>query len=97
MVTSEEIEKLAALARIELSSEEKEKLRGEVESILSYVSQIQEISEGGEKRAAPSFSGVPANVMREDASPHEAGRYTEALLAAAPERKGEYIRVKRIL
>ncbi len=96
MVTIQEIEKLATLARIELSGEEKEKLRTDAESILKYVSQIQKISaDGGDEK--DSLSGVPVNVMREDANPHESGLFTETLLSAAPKREGQYIKVKKIL
>lgn len=106
-VTIEEIEKLAALARIELSNAEKEKLREDVSAILEYVSQIQSVPpqparpQTNEERTRTGADGIDTggmyNVMREDAIPHESGIYTDALLAAAPERDEEYIKVKKIL
>lgn len=100
MVTLKEIEELAALARIELGDEEKKKLQKDVGAILEYVSQIKEVtaSVSGTPRVSPV---APVNVMREDAppagGPHESGLHTEKLLAAAPEREGNYVKVKKIL
>ncbi|MDO8564516.1 MAG: Asp-tRNA(Asn)/Glu-tRNA(Gln) amidotransferase subunit GatC [bacterium] len=92
MVTETDIEKLALLARVALSEQEKEKLRTDVEAILEYVSDIRKVS-GGEERAVPSL----VNVMREDGTPHEGGVHTETLLSLAPKREGQYVRVKKIL
>lgn len=94
-ITIEELEKLAALARISLTPEETEKMRGEFDAILGYVAAINEVSGRAENDARSVVA--PVNVMREDAAPHESGIYTESLLAAAPRREGKYIRVKKIL
>ena len=94
MVTREEIENLAALSRISLTTEEAEKMRGEFDAILEYVAAIQKIPS---LTKAGRSSIAPVNVMREDANPHESGAYTDALLSAAPTREGQYIRVKKIL
>lgn len=90
----EDIEALASLSRIELKPGEAEVLADDISNILGYVSDISEITGGGplDKKEGKLF-----NVMREDADPHEAGLYTEALLRAAPQRSGDYIQVKKIL
>jgi len=90
----EDIERLAKLSRIELTSDEADALAGDITSILGYVSEINEItgSTAGEKKVGSIY-----NVFREDENPHEAGEYTEALLALAPERDGQYFKVKKIL
>ena len=92
MVTEADIEKLALLARVALSSEEKEKLQKDVGAILEYISDIRKVS-GGEERTKPSL----INVMREDTVPHEGGIFSEELLSAAPSREGQYLKVKKIL
>jgi aspartyl-tRNA(Asn)/glutamyl-tRNA(Gln) amidotransferase subunit C len=94
-ITKDEIEKLAELSRLALSEEEKERMRGEFDSILEYIAVIQKISASVTERTPSIVAQV--NVMREDAHPHESGIYTEALLSAAPKREGDYIRVKKIL
>lgn len=95
MVTKEDIEKLAALARIRLSEGEAEKLRGDVEAILGYVSQVQGIS--GETAPLGKSDLAVSTVMRGDGEPHESGIYTEMLVSSAPRREGGYIKVKKIL
>jgi aspartyl-tRNA(Asn)/glutamyl-tRNA(Gln) amidotransferase subunit C len=89
----EDIEQLATLARITLSTAEAESLADDITGILGYVSEINEISAGEEVKKV----GVVFNVFREDEPSHEDGAYTEAMLAAAPERDGQYVKVKKIL
>lgn len=90
----EDIEHLAKLSRIALKEGEADALAEKITSILGYVSEINEITgnTAGEKKV-----GAVSNVMREDGEPHEPGLYTEALLSAAPEREGQYVKVKKIL
>ncbi len=90
----EDIEHLAKLSRIELHPGEADSLAGDITSILSYVSEINEITgdEGLLKKVGPVH-----NVFREDEEPHAPGIYSEDLLNAAPEREGSYIKVKKIL
>lgn len=90
----EDIEHLANLARIELGNDEASALAQDITNILGYVSEINEITAdmSTEKKV-----GALYNVMREDGEPHEGGMYTEDLLAAAPERDGRYVKVKKII
>jgi aspartyl-tRNA(Asn)/glutamyl-tRNA(Gln) amidotransferase subunit C len=92
MIEKKDIEKLALLARIEVSEEEKEALAQSIESILGYVGQVTSISE-----TAATELPVLRNVMREDEIRHGEGEYTEALLGNAPARDGNYVEVKKIL
>ncbi len=89
-----DIEHLATLARIELKDKEAEGLAEDITSIVGCISEINEITaeKSGEKKVGPLH-----NVMREDGEPHESGIYTEDILSAAPDRKGQYIHVKKIL
>ncbi|OHB05347.1 MAG: hypothetical protein A3A26_02040 [Candidatus Zambryskibacteria bacterium RIFCSPLOWO2_01_FULL_47_14] len=90
----EKVLDLAKLARIKISNEEAEILSHEFKSILDYVGQIKN---AGFKINDLGFKNEIGNVMREDGEPHESGIYTEKLLAEAPERSGNYIKVKKIL
>ena len=89
-----DIEHLAKLARIAVTAEEADALAHDITGILKYVSEIEAITgaQAGEKKVGALF-----NVMREDTNPHESGIYTEDLLALAPERYGQYVKVKKIL
>lgn len=92
MIEKKDIEKLALLARIEISEEEKEMFASSIESILGYVGQVTSVSETTEQTLP-----LLRNVMREDEIRHGSGEYTEALLSNAPARDGNYLEVKKIL
>lgn len=92
MITSEEIKKLAELARIEIGETEMEKLTKDVDAILGYVGQIKDAT-GNVSKNVPLLS----NVMREDVVTNKEGEYTEKLLHNAPKREGAYLKVKKIL
>ena len=94
-MTKPDIKALARLARIDLSAEEEAALLADSEKILAFVEQIQKVH--GEAGTAESTPGVPMNVFRDDVNPHESGIYTEAILAQAPAREGNYVKVKKIL
>jgi aspartyl-tRNA(Asn)/glutamyl-tRNA(Gln) amidotransferase subunit C len=92
MIEKKDIEKLAQLARIEVSEEEVGSLAESIESILGYVGQVTSISETATTMLPPL-----RNVMREDEIRHASGEFTEALLSNAPNRDGNYLEVKKIL
>ena len=93
-MTKEEILHLGTLARIRLSDSEAEKLNTEIDSILAYVGTINDIVAEGDLTKAV---GPVHNVFREDEVTNEPGSHTEALLAEFPEKKGQYLKVKKIL
>ncbi len=94
MLEITDIEKLAKLARINLSDEEKKKLPQEVDSILGYIAQIKEVtsSVSEEKKA-----GELRNVVRSDDNPTETGLNTSDIVANMPDSKDNYLKVEKIL
>ncbi len=91
---SKEIERLANLARIELTESERDQFALEVSSILGYISEIKGITgDAPEEKVV----GAVFNVVREDGEPHASGMYTDDLLRVAPDHEGAYIKVKKIL
>ena len=82
------------LARMELSKAEKESLLKDIEEILVFVDQIQEVKAD---LAAEGRVGAVSNIMREDGEPHETGANTQALLEEAPKKENDYVHVKKIL
>ena len=89
-----EIEKLAKLARINLSIAEKEKLQKEFEAILGYISILTEADAGSVEN---NFSkNKSKNEMRLDENAHEAGKFTEDLLDGIPFAEGRYVKVKHV-
>jgi aspartyl-tRNA(Asn)/glutamyl-tRNA(Gln) amidotransferase subunit C len=95
MITKEDIQNLADLARIEVREGEMERLRSSMEGIVNYVSEILEVS--GEEVEKTIEIGSLRNVFRDDTEPHEEGRYTDLVLANAPDKDGGYVKVKKIL
>jgi aspartyl-tRNA(Asn)/glutamyl-tRNA(Gln) amidotransferase subunit C len=88
-----DIEKLAELSRIEMSQEEKEKILGEMDSILGFIDQIQEAKVDITERQ----TGLVRNIMRDDGEPHETGKYTEDILREVQKVRNGYVEVKKIL
>lgn len=90
----EDILRLALLSRIRISDEEAQNLLGDIESVLSYVSEINAITANTEitKKVGPVY-----NVFREDVVTQEGDSNTETLLSEAPKRKERYLLVKKIL
>lgn len=88
-----DISSLAQLARLSISAEEAAQLEKEIPAILSFVDTITTVvADVGEPKP-----GVVKNVMRDDVVAHESGIHTETLLAAAPERQGNYVKVKQVI
>jgi aspartyl-tRNA(Asn)/glutamyl-tRNA(Gln) amidotransferase subunit C len=92
-ITAEDIGALAKLSQIEITEDEQNALVPEIESILSYISEISSVA----AELPAHVVGAVKNVLREDSDPHESGIHTEALLGAAPSRKENYVQVKKIL
>jgi aspartyl-tRNA(Asn)/glutamyl-tRNA(Gln) amidotransferase subunit C len=92
MITKDDIKHLADLSRMEISEAEMEKLTVEIDAILGYVGQIMNTT-GDMSREVPKLR----NVMREDEPTNKTGEYTESILANAPAREKNYLKVKKIL
>ena len=89
------VERLAALARIQIPEERKETLAGEFEQILAYIAQLDELQLAREGK--PALPPVH-NVFREDASPNGTGEWTETIVKAFPAKtKDNALVVKKII
>ena len=94
-VSSDEVKKLANLARIALDDAEVAKLQGDLDAIVAYIDAVQKVPMPEGVSASPHLD--LQNVMREDENPHESGIYTEDMLSQAPKREGNFLEVKKIL
>lgn len=91
-LTEQDLDNLSALARINIVPEEKEKMLLDMQAILGYVSEINEV-EGEQKRGEEDAY----NVVREDIVTHETASNTDAILANAPKVKDGYVEVEQVL
>ncbi|MFA6278548.1 MAG: Asp-tRNA(Asn)/Glu-tRNA(Gln) amidotransferase subunit GatC [Candidatus Paceibacterota bacterium] len=94
MATTEDVKKLAALARIRVEDTELEKFTNEFDAILSYIGQLETLDLHPASCILPP---VLRNVMRVDGEPHQAHAYTEKLAEQFPSREGDALSVKQII
>ena len=94
-ITKKDVDKLADLSRIEMTDDEKNEIQKDLESILGYVSELQEVV--AEEPPVEDRIGMLKNVMREDEGPHAERTHTKEVVASAPNSEGDYIKVKKIL
>jgi aspartyl-tRNA(Asn)/glutamyl-tRNA(Gln) amidotransferase subunit C len=94
-LTEAEVERIAKLARLGITDEEKEKFGRELSAILEY---IEELNRVGTEGVLPMAGGTElANVMRED-EPRKIDLISEpSLVDQAPESKDGFVKVPRIL
>ncbi len=97
MISDKDIEKLATMSRISLSPTEQAKMKKDIGEILAYVEQVQKVPMEGVALSARHSPLHGVNVMRDDAVTVAADQYTEALIVAAPAKKGRFIHVKKII
>jgi aspartyl-tRNA(Asn)/glutamyl-tRNA(Gln) amidotransferase subunit C len=96
MATSEDVTKLAALARISVPESELEKFATEFDAILKYVGQLEELKvTQGDKGSEPLLPYT--NIFRADENPHEPGKFTEKIAEQFPTREGDSLSVKQII
>ena len=92
-ITTEEAKKIALLSRLEFSPEDLEKMRDSMNSILTYMEQLNQYDTTD---VAPTVHAVEQyNVMREDV-PHTSFTNEEALMNA-PDAEDGYFKVPKII
>ena len=93
MITREEVQHVARLARLELTDEELERMRAELDAILAYIDKLRALDVEG---VEPTSHAVPlVNVMRDDDV--RPSLPLDEMLANAPDRDGDQFRVPRII
>ncbi len=91
MISKEEVQHIAKLARLGLTSKEEGKFQKELSSILDYIEKLQKIDVSNTEPTSHPF--FLKNVLR----PDEPESQKQDLLALAPETKDGYLKVKSIL
>jgi len=96
MISKEDIENLATLARLKLKKGEAEALQKDISNILGYVGQVGSFSADASHEGRP----IVRNVLREDTPRSETdplAHKEEAILAQLPKREGNYNVVRKII
>ena len=92
-LTLAEVEHIAALARLDLTDEEKERFRAQLSDILDYAEKLRRVDTSG----IPPTSSVlpPRSVLRPDEP--RPGLALQDALANAPRTEGDQYRVPPVL
>jgi aspartyl-tRNA(Asn)/glutamyl-tRNA(Gln) amidotransferase subunit C len=93
IIEREQVQKIAHLARLEITPEEEEQFATQLSSILEYFEQLSELDTA---EVSPTTRAIEiSNVTRPDRTQVYGDR--SALLAEAPEQDGDFFRVPQIL
>jgi aspartyl-tRNA(Asn)/glutamyl-tRNA(Gln) amidotransferase subunit C len=90
-ITDELIDYLCVLSRLKLTGEEREGRKKDLGDILQYMEKLNELDTDGVREMTHPFEEF--NYFREDMITN--GDDRENLMTIAPERKGDYFKVKK--
>ena len=92
-VTTQEVQKIASLARLAMSEQGAAALAPELNKILGFVEQLEEVDTSS---VAPMAAVIPNTLrLREDAVTD--GNVREKVLANAPARQGGFFGVPKVI
>lgn len=93
MIDREQVQKVAHLARLNLTAQEEEQFTGQLNSILDYFEQLSELDT---ENVPPTTRAIDvSNITRADQLEPFSDR--TALLDSAPEREDTFFKVPKIL
>jgi aspartyl-tRNA(Asn)/glutamyl-tRNA(Gln) amidotransferase subunit C len=92
MISKEDVEKVAKLARIKLTEAEIEKFQKELSSILDYFTVIEKVDVSDVEPMTHSM--VLENIARQDIAKE---KHSDKLVAMAPSRRERFFKIKSIL
>lgn len=93
-ISKDDVQYLAQLSNLQLAEEETDALRTDLENILGYIEQLSELDTTG---VEPTYQVTDLeNVWRED-TVDDYGIDREALIALAPARDANQIKVPKVL
>jgi aspartyl-tRNA(Asn)/glutamyl-tRNA(Gln) amidotransferase subunit C len=92
-LSTSDVEYVAKLARLEITEAEKQKFTAQLNDILLYIDQLNELDTTG---VAPMTHAIAVtNAFREDRVVESLG--TQKALANAPDARGEFFRVPKVI
>ncbi|MDY7004069.1 MAG: Asp-tRNA(Asn)/Glu-tRNA(Gln) amidotransferase subunit GatC [Cyanobacteriota bacterium] len=93
MIESEQVRKVAHLARLKLNPEEEETFTTQLSSILDYFEQLSELDT---EKVAPTTRAINvSNITRDDDL--EKFPHREEIFSCAPEQDGDFFKVPKIM
>lgn len=95
MLTDTELDHIAKLARLEIKSDEREKLKKDLSSILDYVDKLNQADTGSVEPLYQTTGLVNATRADEQREPY--AKIEEFLIGQAPAKKDRFVKVKSVL
>jgi len=92
-LSAQDVEYVAKLARLEVAETEKEKLTAQLNDILLYIDKLNELDTAGVQPMTHAIAVT--NAFREDTVLESLG--SERALANAPDARGEFFRVPKVI
>jgi aspartyl-tRNA(Asn)/glutamyl-tRNA(Gln) amidotransferase subunit C len=93
VISRQDVEHVARLARLALTDAERERMREQLDGILAYIDTLRTLDTSATE---PTSHAVPlVNVMRDDENRPCLSQ--DAALANAPDRSGDFFRVPKII
>src|SRR5665213_1891778 len=96
MISKEEVQNLAALARLDVSEAEAASLQTDISNILEYIGHVSAVSIDTKETAVPGVHNVLRADQPRQANDPMAGK-EESVKAAFPTREGQYNVVRKII
>lgn len=93
MISKEEVKHIAKLARLELTDEEIIKMQKDLSSILDYFNLLKRAPK---KKIDELIFAKGSNMARKDEAISQKREVVEKIIASAPDKKDDYIKVKNI-
>lgn len=95
MISKEQIDHIAKLARIKLTEKEEGKFANDLSSILEYIDKLNEVDTENIK-PIQQITGLET-VVRKDEAEKKNAEVASKILEQAPDRKDNYFKVPKIL
>ncbi|MRR17629.1 MAG: Asp-tRNA(Asn)/Glu-tRNA(Gln) amidotransferase subunit GatC [Deltaproteobacteria bacterium] len=92
-LSSQDVEYVAKLARLEVAETERDKLTAQLNDILLYIDKLNELDTTGVRPMTHAIAVT--NAFREDTVLESLG--SERALANAPDARGEFFRVPKVI
>jgi aspartyl-tRNA(Asn)/glutamyl-tRNA(Gln) amidotransferase subunit C len=97
VITNETVSYVASLAKIELSDGEKEARAKDLSDVLAYIEKLNELDTDGVSEMAHPFETFNKNRPDAVTNAPAKGELRDELMGNAPDIKGEYFRVMKVL
>ena len=92
MISKKEVENISKLARLELTEKEIENMQKDLSEIIDYFNSLKNIKE---KTQVSKI--ISRDVLRKDVAFPQTQETIKRLIDAAPDKRGDHVKVKTIL